>query len=328
MQAIVYTKYGPPNVLQLKELENPAPKDNEVLVKVFATTVTAGDVRMRGLIVPFEFKLLVRIWLGFLRPKQSILGIDIAGKIEAVGKDVKRFKVGDQVFGSTFEAGLGAYAEYNCMPEHAVLATKPVNLSYEEAAAVFFGAHTSLHFLRKGNIQPGQKVLIYGASGALGTNAVQLAKYFGAEVTGVCSTANLEIVKFLGADKVIDYTKEDFTKNGEAYDIIFDTVGKSPFSGCVKSLKDNGCYLRSVHMALSSILRGLWTTMTSGKKVIGGVADEKIDDLVFLKELVEAGKLKPVIDRTYPLAQMVEAHHYVQKGHKRGNVVITVAYQE
>ncbi|NNK18831.1 MAG: NAD(P)-dependent alcohol dehydrogenase [Maribacter sp.] len=319
MKAVVYTKYGAPEVLHLKEVQKPIPKDNEILIKIHATTVTSGDVRLRK---PDPF--ITRFFFGLFKPKVSILGVDLAGVVESVGSGVKLFKVGDKIFGSTFDFGLGAYAEYKCMPEESVLTTMPSNCSFEAAAALFFGGHTALHFLRKSNIQKGQKVLIYGASGALGTNAVQLAKYFGASVTGICSAKNLDMVKDLGADKVIDYDKQDFTKNDEKYDIIFDTVGKSPFFGCIQSLNKRGRYARSVHLSLSPILKGLWVSLTSGKKVIGGVAHENVEDLIFLKELMETGKLKPVIDRTYSLEQIPEAHAYVEKGHKKGNVVITV----
>jgi len=322
MKAIVYQKYGSPDVLQLKEVAKPTPKDNEVLIKIHATTVTSGDVRLRKA-DPF----MTRFIFGLIKPKITILGVDLSGVIESVGKDVKLFKKGDKVFGSSFDYGLGAYAEYKCLPENALLAIKPANMTYEEAAPVFFGAHTALHFLKKGKIKSGQKVLIYGASGALGTSAVQLAKYFGAEVTGVCSTKNLELVKSLGADKVIDYTKEDYIKSA-TYDIIFDAVGKSSFSGCVKSLKKKGFYLRAVHLTLPPLIRGIWTNMTSSKKVIGGVASEHTEDLLFLKKLCEEGKLKPVIDRIYPLEQIAEAHRYVEKGHKKGNVVITVEHNK
>ena len=322
MKAIVYTNYGPPNVLQLKEVDKPIPKSNEVLIKIFAATVTSADVRLRKA-DPF----LIRLMLGLFKPKKiNILGTELAGEIEAIGKDVKLFNIGDQVFGPTTESGMGAYAEYKCMPENSVLDLKPANMSYEEAAAIFFGGHTALHFLRKGNIEPGQKVLIYGASGAVGTYAVQLAKHFGAEVTGVCSTVNLALVKSLGVDYAIDYTSTDFSQSGKTYDIIFDTVGKSPFSGAVKSLNKKGVYLRAVHMSFPAIFHGLWTTLTSGKKVIGGVAKEQKADLIFLKELIESGKIKAVIDRSYPLEQTAEAHAYVEKGHKKGNVVITMSH--
>ncbi len=320
MKAVVYTRYGPPEVLHLEEVEKPIPKDNEVLIKIHATTVTTGDVRLRK---PDPF--LTRFFFGLFKPKVSILGVDLAGVVVAIGEEVNLFKIGDKVFGSTFDFGLGAYAEYKCMPEDSVLTLMPENSSFAEAAAIYFGGHTALHFLRKGNISKGQKVLIYGASGAVGTYAVQLAKYFGAAVTGICSTRNLELVKNLGADKVLDYTREDFTQNGEAYDIIFDTVGKSPFLKCIRSLTKNGRYVRTVHLSLSPILKGLWISLTTKKKVIGGVAHEKVEDLVFLKELMEKGKLKPVIDRSYTLEQIPKAHEYVEKGRKRGNVVITVA---
>ena len=316
MKAIVYTKFGPPDVLHLQEVEKPTPKDNEVLIKIYATTVVKEDPDMRA----------SPGFNGFLKPRNPILGQELAGEIEAIGKDVTRFKPGDQVFGFDM---FGSYAEYKCMPEGGALAKKPANMSYEEAASVPNGALTVLPFLRdKGKIQSGQSVLIYGASGSVGAAAVQLARYYGAEVTGVCSTANLEMVRSLGADQVIDYTREDFTQNRLTYDIIFDTVGKCSFSMCKGSLTDEGIYLATVPTPVI-MLQALWLAKRGSKKVKFAAtglrpASEKIKDLHFLKELIEAGKLKRVIDRCYPLEQIVEAHRYVERGHKKGNVVIPV----
>lgn len=318
MKAVVYEKYGPPDVLQIKEVDKPVPKDNEALVKIYATAVTSGDVRLRKA-DPF----LVRVFNGLSHPKNKILGINFAGKIEQAGKSVKQFKAGDEVFGST-AFGFGCYAEYVSMPENGAMALKPANISFPEAAIVPFGALTSLHFLCRANIQKGQKVLVYGASGSLGTAAVQLAKYFGAVVTGVCSGANLELVKSLGVDAVIDYTKEDFTQHLEVYDVIYDTVGKAPYSGSLKKLREQGIFLRAVQMPPLGPLKGLWTNITTDKKVIGGISIEQQEGLVFLKGLIESGKFKSVVDRTYPLEQIAQAHRYVESGHKKGNVAVII----
>ena len=325
MKAIVYTEYGPPDVLQLKEVEKPTPKDNEVLIKVHAATVTAGDCEIRSLKFPIWLRLLMRIMFGLRKPRKKILGQELAGEIESVGKDVKLFRKGDQVFASTYGMNVGAHAEYKCMPEDGMVAIKPANMTYEEAATVPF-AFIAMNLLRKVDIQSGQEVLINGASGGIGSAAVQLTKHhFGAEVTGVCSTPRLELVKSLGADKVIDYTKEDFTKSGETYDLIFDILGKSSFSRCKSSLKQNGRYLLA-SFKMRQLFQMLRTKMVGSKKVICAMATDKIEDLIFLKELIEAGKIKSVIDRRYPLEQTAEAHRYVEAGQKKGSVVITVEH--
>ena len=326
MKAILHTKYGPPDLLQLGKVEKPTPGDNEVLIKIFATTVTSGDCNARNFtFAPKIFKLPARLYFGFFRPKINILGVELAGVVEATGKDVNLFKKGDQVFG-TPGVRYGAHAEYISMPEDSMLTIKPPYIPFEEAAAVLFGAHTALYFLRDlGNIKSGQHVLIYGASGSVGNFAVQLAKHFGAKVTGVCSTTNVEMVKSLGADIVIDYTIEDFTKNGESYDIIFDTVGKAPLLASKKSLTPKGTYL-AAHIRPHDLFQIIWTGKIGSKKVKGGVAPERIEDLFFIKGLLKAGKIKPVIDRRYPLEQTAEAFAYVEKGHKKGNVVITVEH--
>ena len=316
MKAIICTKYGPPDVLQLKEVEKPFPKDNEVRIKIHATSVTASDIIVRAFKLPrwHPIGLMMGLALGFTKPRNPILGMVVAGEVESAGKNVKRFKKGDQVYGWTIQSGVqlrmkfGAYAEYICIHENSAITLKPTNLTYEETAAIPYGGILALHYVKKGNIQKGQKVLIYGASGAIGTISVQLARHFGAEVTGICSTANLEMVKSLGADTVIDYTKKDFTKRGESYDFILDSVPygrvnrKELKLQCKKALAPNGKYI----------------------SVDDGSPNVHSDSLILLKELAEEGHIKPVIDRSYPLEQVAEAHHYVDKGHKKGNVVVTV----
>jgi NADPH:quinone reductase-like Zn-dependent oxidoreductase len=306
MKAIVYTQYGPPEVLQLADVPKPTPRDHEVLVKVHATTVTIGDTIMRSLNLPIHGcqKILGRLILGWHKPRRHILGMELAGEIESVGQKVTRFKPGDAVFASTFDVNFGGHAEYKCLPEKGVIAIKPVNLTYEEAAAIPGGGQTAWHCLKKGKIQPGQKILIYGASGAVGTFAVQLAsRPFAADVAGVCSGANVDLVKSLGASQVIDHTRQDFTQSGEAYDVIFDAVGKLSLAQCKKALKPGGVYI-NVHADSN-----------------GG---EKVEYMLILKGLIEAGVIKPVIDRVYLFNQIVEAHRYVEQGHKKGNVAITM----
>lgn len=317
MKAAVYVQYGAPEVLQVKSVEKPIPGNNEILVRIRATAVNSGDWRLRKA-DPFA----VRFIFGLIKPKINILGSVFSGEVESVGNQVKLFKAGDQVFGHT-DMSFGAYAEYKCLPENASIALKPANISHEEAAVIPFGGVAAWHFIKKARIQPGQKVLVVGASGAVGSAAVQLAKSFGAAVTGVCSTPNIALVKSIGADKVIDYTKEDFTQNGETYDVIFDAVKAISVSRSIKSLNKNGIMILSA-AGMPEMLQGLWISMTSNKKVITGVISHKAADLIFLKELVETGKFKPVIERTYPLEQIAEAHAYVEKGHKKGNVAIEV----
>lgn len=322
MKAIVCAEYGPPEVLQLREVEAPTPKDNELLIRVHATTVTFGDVRIRSFTWPLWFRLPGRIMYGLTKPRKDIPGNELAGVIESVGKDVTLFKKGDQVFGIAWGTSFqGATAEYKCLPEGGMVAMMPSNMTHEEAAALPVGGLTALHFLRRADIQVGQKVLIYGASGSVGTFAVQLAKHFGAEVTAVCSTANIEMVKSLGADKAVDYTKEDFTESGQFYDVIFDAVSKTSFSRCKGSLKEGGFFLTTDW----PVMRALWTSLVGPRKVVIGIARENPEDIIFLKGLAEAGKIKSVIDRCYPLEQTAEAHRYVEEGHKKGNVVIALA---
>lgn len=330
MKAVVFTEYGSPDVLTLREVEKPTPKDNEILVKIRATPVSIGDLWARNFsaITPRTFSMPTPIWLpariamGFNKPKRHILGSEFSGDVEAVGKAVTRFKAGDPVFGYR-AMNFGANAEYLCVPESGLMAHKPANLSYEEVAAIPGGALTALNLLRKVNIQPGQKVLINGASGSIGSAALQLAKYYGAEVTGVCGTPRMDMVRALGADHVIDYTQEDFTTRGETYDLIMDIQGKASFAQCKRALKPNGCLLY-VSFKMKQVFQMLWTSRFGSQKVICALSSENQADLDFVKSLVEAGTLKAVVDRRFPLAQAADAHRYVESGNKQGSVVITV----
>lgn len=328
MKAILWTKYGSPDGLQLREVETPSPKENEVLIKIHAATASQADTEFRRLKLPFLFAIPLRLYLGFTKPTRiRILGTEFAGEIVSTGKEVTRYQLGDQVFGYTGLA-LGTYAEYLCLPEKpsalaSVMAKKPTNITYEEAAAAPFGGLEALHTLRQANIKRGQKVLIVGAGGSIGTYSVQLAKHYGAEVTGVDKAGKLEMLRSIGADHVIDYAREDFTKNGQTYDVILDTIGKSPFSRSLRSLKENGTYLNA-NPGLFDGIRMRWMSKRSSKRVITWTAGYTTDNLLALKELIEAGTIKPVIDRRYPLEQAAEAHRYVDTGEKKGNVVITV----
>jgi NADPH:quinone reductase-like Zn-dependent oxidoreductase len=326
MKAIVMTKFGPPEVLQLREVAKPVPKDNEVLVKIHATTAFAGDCELRGLRVLTELKLPFWIYLSFFRPKPIILGQELAGEVEAIGKDVRQFKVGDPVMATT-SLSLGAYAQYKCMPEApgmmgGALAVKPANLSFAEAAAVPVGGLEALHFVRRGNLRSGERVLINGAGGSIGTMLVQMARLRGAQVTAVDSAEKLGMLRSIGANHVIDYAREDFTRSGQVYDVIFDVVGKSSFARSLRTLTSNGRYLL-VNPGLSHRFQARWAA-TGGQQVIHGAGSQTPEDLLHLKDLIEAGQLRPVIDRSYSLEDMAEAHRYVDQGHKKGNVVISV----
>jgi len=326
VKAILHSQYGSPDLLQFKEVDRPAPKDNEVLIAIHATTVSTGDCNVRNFTFVTKSMLpFAKLMFGIGKPwKARVLGTELAGEVEGVGKDVKRFRTGDRIFASTGMAG-GGHAQYACLPETGAVVIKPNSLSWEEAVAIPFGANTALYYLRDlGKIQAGQDVVIIGASGAIGSAAVQLAKHFGATVTGVCSGANVELVKSLGADTVIDYTREDFTKHGSTYDLIFDVVGATTFDRCQHSLKPDGVFLQNI-MELSDVVRALWTSITGRKKIKGGVAIGNQKGMRLIAELAAAGTLKPVIDRSYPLEQTAEAFKYVEQGHKKGNVVITVA---
>ncbi|MEA5421943.1 NAD(P)-dependent alcohol dehydrogenase [Synechococcus sp. CCY9202] len=320
MKAFTYNHYGPPEVLHLQEVDKPTPKPNEILIRIHATTVSSGDWRMRSLEVPAGFGLIIRLVAGIRRPRQPILGTELAGVVEAVGGEVSLFKVGDPVVGFS-DTALGCHAEYRCLPEDGAVAAKPSTLSFEEAAALCFGGTTALDFLRRAKLQPGERVLINGASGSVGTAAVQLARHIGAEVTGVCSTANLDLVRSLGATHVIDYTQQDFTQNGNRYDVIMDAVGTAPFKRCRRSLKPGGRLLLLVADLPAMLLSG-WQSLISGRRVIAGPATVRPEDVATLADLAETGAYRPVMDRCYPFEQMVAAHRYVDTGRKRGNVVV------
>lgn len=327
MRVVEYDTYGPPDVLKIRERPKPVLKANEVLVRIITTTVSSADCRLRGFKVNPLMRIPMGLYLGVFHPKRKILGFAFSGIIEEIGKNVTLYSKGDEVFGSAGLKG-GTYAEYINLPETASMTIKPGVMSHEQATCIPFGPITSLYFLRKGEIQIDDKVLIYGASGSLGTAAIQIAKHYGAKGTGVCSSSNIELLSSLGADKILDYTKGEFLNHAEKYDIIFDTVGKSPFSKCIELLKNEGKYIRAVHMELVPLIRGLWVNLTSKKRVIGGVSSDLKEDLIYLKDLFLKGKFAPVIDKTYPIAHIVEAHTYVDKGHKKGNVVVKVTLQE
>ena len=322
MKTVICTQYGAPEVLKMVEVEKPMPKDNEVLIKNYATTVTIADCRVRGFDVPASFWLPAKFALGFSRPKQSVLGGELSGVIEAVGKNVKKFKVGDEVFAYTSHR-LGAYAEFLCLNENDNIALKPEKLSFEQAAALSFGGLTALHFLKKSNIKEGENLLVYGASGSVGTYAVQLAKYFGATVTGVCSTGNLELVKRIGADTVIDYTQTDWTDMNEKYDVVFDTVGKADISKSIHLIKPNGRYLHAVTTPATEIKIRL-KLLNTKIKLIGGTYTANLEDFNFMSKLVDEGFITPVIDKQFDFDEIVSAHEYVGKGHKKGNVVVKI----
>ena len=324
MQAAVVQAYGPPEVVQVKEVDKPTLKDHEVLIKIHATTVTAGDWRVRSLTTPFGFKLIMRLVLGWFKPKQPILGTELAGEVASVGSAVDKFKVGDRVFAYS-GMGMGCHAQYKCMPQDAALALVPANLAYEQAAALSFGGATALDFFKRAQLAHGDTILINGASGAVGSAAVQLAKHFGAHVTGVCSSANAAWVQSLGASHVIDYSTQDFTQSGQTYDVIMDTAGTAPFARCKNSLKKNGRLLL-VAGSLPEMLQIPWAWLTTDKKIIAGPTAERAEDLRLLAKLAETGAFKPVIDRRYPLERITQAHRYVDTGRKKGNVVITVAH--